>query len=594
MADALAWRGPDGTSVWVHEQAAIVHTLFRTTDESRQERQPVTGDGRFHLAGDVRLDSRADLITSLNRQGRQASAAIPDPELVMHAWLLWREACVDHVRGDFSFAVWDAIDRRLFAARDPFGVRPFYYAVTDDGLIWSNTLAAIRRHPSVTDDLDDEAIIDQLVFGHFERPASTAFAGIKRLPGGHALTWQGGRLDVRRYWAGLSAHAVRFAREADYVDRYRELFARSIEDRLRTPHVAVAMTGGLDSSSIAAVAARLFATQGIRDGVRAHTIVYDRLIPDREREFAGAVANHIGIPVTFTAADDRAVYDRLDDPSLLGPEPVDDPFRAMLTDFYRSIARQDRVLLMGLDGDTFLCETASDYLLGQLRRGRLGEYLRGVTGWMRTRRSLPPHRLRTTLRRLVGRRQQQAELDPPPWIAPAMRQRFDIAARWRAQLASIGRMAKGWPVRARVAMVLNSPIWRSMFDQHDAECLGAALEVRYPFADLELATFLFNIPAVPWCIDKRIAREAMRGWLPAQVLERSKAPLAGDTVRARLALGDPLPGTGEFHPHPRLARYVDAGLLQDARARKSAAASVYVETRPLMLNEWLWYHFSRS
>ena len=137
-------------------------------------------------------------------------------------------------------------------------------------------------------------------------------------------------------------------------------------------------------------------------------------------------------------------------------------------------------------------------------------------------------------------------------------------------------------------------LFRSMFDQHDAEALGAPIEARFPFADLEFADFMANIPAVPWCIDKYIARQAMGDRLPADILKRPKAPLAGDTVRARLDRGDRLPWTRAFRPHPRLGRYVDVGALSEICNREPPAINVAIDTRPLMLNEWLWYHFPRS
>ncbi len=594
MAGALAGRGPDASGSWTSDSAVLLHALFRTTDESSREQQPVAAGERFHLIGDVRLDARADLISALAGDGRAVSPELPDIELVMHAWVVWRDDCLRHLRGDFSFVVWDERDRRLFGARDHFGVRPFYFAALADRLVFGNMLAAIRRHPDVADDLDDEAMVDRLVFGQFENPASTAFAAIRRLPGGHTLIWQAGCTEVRRYWPGVTERPIRFRRPVDYVDRYHELLTRSVSDRLRTARVAVAMTGGLDSSSIAAIAARHYDTRGIPKAVHAHTIVYDRLMPDRERHFAGLVAQHIHVPIEFFTADDHALYARLDDPSLHGPEPEDDPFRAMLTAFYRGISARDRVLLMGLDGDTFLCEIASDYLLARLRRGELREYLRGAASYVRTRHSLPPHRLRSTLRRILGRGRRSLGTDVPAWVEPDMIRRYDLAARQAARAASMNRLVAGWPLRARASSVLASPIWASMFDQHDAEHLGAPLEVRFPFADVELAEFLMNIPAVPWCIDKYIARRALRGQLPPDVVVRPKAPLAGDPVRARRAAGDRLPWAKGFRLHPRLPRYVNAGVLQAMCARSPDALAVFVDSRPLMLNEWLWYHFPRS
>lgn len=593
MAAVLAWRGPDRTSVHADGPLALVHTLFRTTIDAVSDRQPFTLDDRLVLCGDIRLDARETLVASLQSAGTTASTASPDSELTLRAWLVWREDCVHHLRGDFAFVIWDPVDRRLFGARDPFGVRPFYYASRPDAFVFGNMLAALRRHPDVPSDLDDEAVAGSLVFEQLPHPASTAFQAIRRLPGGHALVWHANRLAIRRYWEGVPDRPIRYRQGDEYIGRYRELLTRAVADRLRTDRVAVAMTGGLDSSSIASTAADLLEHDGFGRAVRAHTIVYDRLIPDRERHFAGLVASHARIPIEFFAADDRAVYDRARDPGLHPPEPVDDPFRAMLTDFYRGIARDSRVMLMGLDADTFLCELASDYLLALLRRGQFTEYLRGCVSYVQTRGSLPPHRVRTTVRALAARRRGHA--DPlPVWIAADLAGRFDLKERWSQRPEVRQGVIDGWPRRPRAQSVMGSPIWPAMFDRHDAEHLGVPLEVRFPFADLALVEFLMNIPAVPWCIDKYIARRAVTDRLPLAVIARPKSPMAGDTVTARLNLGDRLPWSDRFTPHPRLARYVDVSRLTTLCAADAASLSSSGATRPLMLNEWLWYHLPQS
>ena len=593
MTAALAWRGLDATTEWTSGDAVFIHTQFNVNDTSAREDQPILIGDRFVVLGDVRLDRRHELVARLQAAGSAAIVCDSDTRLVEQAWLIWRHDCVQHLSGDFSFLVWDRAKRRLFAARDPFGVRPFYYAGLASGLVVGNMLAAVRAHAGVPANLDDGAILDGLVFRHFQDAASTAFAAIRRLPGGHTLTWQGERTEIHQYWAGFPERAIRYRRDDEYVERYRELLTRAVADRLPTGGVAVAMTGGLDSSSLAASAVAWRRSQGAAVDLEAHTIVYDHLIPDREREFAGAVANHLGIPIVFTAADDRRVYDRATDPAEQPPEPVDDPFRAMLTDFYRGVADRSRVLLMGLDGDTLLNEIASDYLIARLRRGEVAEYAKSAVAYVRTRGELPPHRVRATIRSLFGRDQTAAPA-LPVWIDPGMAKRFDLRARLESHPQSQSRPVKDWPLRVRATSVLGSPIWASMFNRHDAEHLGARVETRFPFTDVRLVDFLLNIPAVPWCIDKYITRRAMVNRLPPAVLARPKSPMAADTARARLDKGDRLPWCETFRPHPLLARYVNVGLLAERCRRGTAAIDPSVDTRALMLNEWLWYHRPRN
>ena len=133
-----------------------------------------------------------------------------------------------------------------------------------------------------------------------------------------------------------------------------------------------------------------------------------------------------------------------------------------------------------------------------------------------------------------------------------------------------------------------------MFDRHDAEYLGARLEARFPFADIRLVEYLLNIPAVPWCVDKYVARQAMAGRLPDPVLTRPKAVLAGDTVAARIGLGDRLPWTRTIHAHPCLDRYIDVPALVEICNRGWPDIDPSTDAQALMFNEWLWYHLPRS
>ena len=586
MALALTARGPDGSSVWLRGRAGLIHAAFRTTHDTDPEQQPLSADERWLLVADARLDARTDLSDALGRSGRPMPHSSPDAALILAAWQQWREDCVHHLTGDFSFAVLDLDTHALFAARDHFGVRPFYYAADRDRIVFANSQAALRAAPGVPVDLDERAVVDLLVFRYIDEPVATAFAAIRRLPPGSTLTWRAGDLKVTPYWTGTDERPIRFRRDADYIDGFLDVFRRAVVDRLRTTSVAVAMTGGLDSSSVAVTAAK-------RQPTHAHTIVYDSLIPDRERHFAGLVARHAGFPITFTAADDRRLFDRADDPDLQPPEPLSDPFRAMLTDYYRGIGHAHRVVLMGLDGDTLLGEIASDYLLANLRRGRLGAYLRGVTAYVRTRGQLPPHRLRSSLRAFTtsaARRDETA----PSWLAPDARLRWQIDDRLRERAAWRRGLQPGWPLRPRAVSVMGTAKWRAMFDRHDSEYLAAPVEARFPFADLRVVNFLLNIPAIPWCIDKHILRRAMRDALPAEVLARPKTPLAGDTVAARLAKGDRTPWTAGFEAHPLLASVVDVDALRAMFNRAPAAIDPEVDARALVLNDWLWYHRPRS
>jgi asparagine synthase (glutamine-hydrolysing) len=160
LTDFLAFRGPDAQETWTDRHVGLGHTALWTTFESERERQPSSLDGQVWITADARVDDRAGLIPQLESQGRTNLAEATDSELILHAYHAWGESCVEHLIGDFAFAIWDGRERHLFCARDHLGVKPFYYAQLGDSVIFSNTLDCIRQHPAVSDKLNEAAIGD--------------------------------------------------------------------------------------------------------------------------------------------------------------------------------------------------------------------------------------------------------------------------------------------------------------------------------------------------------------------------------------------------------------------------------------------------
>ena len=206
--DTVAWvaqatalsrpTAPDGDAVWVGDQCGLGHAFLRTSAVERAE--PVSLDRSTWLTADVRLDDRERLAARLRGRGRDATIALSDAELVLHAYAAWDDGCLDHLQGDFAFALWDGRRRRLLCARDQLGVVPLHYARVPDGLLVATAVDALLLHPAVSDELDEEAIADFLLLGHYSDFEATAFERIRRVPPAHVLTWQDGDVRVRRYW----------------------------------------------------------------------------------------------------------------------------------------------------------------------------------------------------------------------------------------------------------------------------------------------------------------------------------------------------------------------------------------------------------
>src|SRR5262249_36207165 len=160
------------------------------------------------------------------------------------------------------------------------GVKPFYYARVGQMVVFSNTLDCVRLHPAVSPALNDHAIADFLLFGANQQADTTSFRDVMRLPPAHSISWSPASTARRCYGTCRTAEPLSFKRASDYTERFTELLDAAVADRLRTGRVAVYMSGGLDSPTLAAVATGQLRRHPPTGTVHAMTSVYDRLIPD--------------------------------------------------------------------------------------------------------------------------------------------------------------------------------------------------------------------------------------------------------------------------------------------------------------------------
>jgi asparagine synthase (glutamine-hydrolysing) len=577
MTAFLAFRGPDAQVTWADGPVGLGHTLLRTTFESGHEQQPCSLDGQVWITADARVDDRENLVNKLQGKGREARLDRPDVELILHAYHAWGERCVEHLLGDFAFAIWDGRERRLFCARDHFGVKPFFYALVGDRLVFGNTLDCVRLHPAVSDRLNARAIGDFLLFGSNQDPVASVFADVRRLPPAHALTWPPEGTRLNRYWTLPTDGDIRFGRDVEYVEHLKEFLRLAVEDRLRTARVAIYMSGGLDSSAVASTARRL--TPG-GDGLdlRAYTIVFDELIPDEERHYTELVGRALGIPVSFFAADGYGLYERQDQVDLHFPEPRNEPLSlAFEEDLCRLITPHARVALTGQGGDPAFLGSAV-YAWNLLKNGRLGQ-LAGDVRRCLARGRLPKVGFRSRLRRWLGKTPTPAY---PSWLNKGFEAEAGLRARWQEVHAPV---QGAHPRRPEAYRCLLGPFWPNLFEAWDPGVTRCAFEARHPFFDVRLLTHLLAIPALPWCDNKELLRRTLTGAVPETIRLRPKTPLPEDPVRARLRREDCAWIDG-FEPGPELGRFVDRQRIPRV-AGETDAEKFTVNTRPYCLNNWL-------
>jgi asparagine synthase (glutamine-hydrolysing) len=494
--------------------------------------QPYTVDDNVWLMADARIDS---------------DGPGTDQGKILDAYEEFGENCVDHLIGDFAFVVWDKRARRLFCARDHFGVKPFYFARVGNSFVFSNALNTLRRDGRVSDALNEAAVGDYLAFGLNQDLTSTIFRDIQRLPAGHTLSLANGRITTRRYWTPTVKDEIRFRDPQSYVDRFNDLFSTAVRDRLRSDgvsaRVSISMSGGLDSTSLAVTARDLLPQTP--SAVHGYSNVYDKLIPDEEHHYSTLAAAAIGIPLHHNDCDKYELFAG----ELNQPEPfLISPLGGQFNDLLRLMAANAPVTLTGYDGDALMNE---------------------------------PTGVRHVWRRIRRIKEEPIDVEYPGWIDESFATRINLNDRVReAWIAP--NVDKRRPATLRA---LQTKVWAPLFEGYDANVTRLQLEVRHPFIDVRLVEYLLAIPAKPWCVNKHILRCAMKDRLPAAVLDRPKTPLAGDPA-LQLSRRGSVRWLDNFEVTPQLTRFVNLKVRRSL-AEEETPNALWARLRLFALNNWL-------
>src|SRR5579872_508488 len=585
LTNSLKPRGPDAQHVWSDGPIGLGHTLFITTEEAKNELQPFTlGDGTWIVA-DARIDARRELLEQFRIQGQSPAVGASDAELILRSYRAWGEDCVEHLLGDFAFGIWDSARKSLFCARDQMGVRPFYYAQVGSFVVFSSALDCIRQCPSVSDRLNDLAIADFLIFGHNQNPATTSFADIQRLPAAHCLTWSRDGVRTKRYWTMPVDEPIFYKRKDDYCDRFKELLQEAVGDRLRTSRVGVFMSGGLDSTSLAATADRVSRERYASFDLFAITDIDD--IKPEEGHYAEMVAKHLGIPIYFDKWDDKPVNAQWEQTPFRTAEPCVSPWDVLSNRAYwREAGKRSRVFFWGEGPDNALLLEWRPYLSYLREKRRYGRILSAVSSTLFSQSSLPFWG--RISRRLSQVRRGDAETADsfPGWLNAGFESRLDLRSRWQERRRA--EVTSTHPWRPQGYASLHIPLWTMLFEGADSGEAGTHFELRHPFVDLRMLRYLLAVPALPWCRSKYLLRRAMRGTLPNPVLRRRKKGLSGQLVSNRWASF----GTQPFLQTPGISHYVDPGKIPNIAVDDQWVFGGHLRVRSL--NHWLRYSQTES
>ena len=260
MAERIAHRGLDGTRILNQGSLAVGYLHMNVTPESFYEVQPLTEGEELVLVADARIDNRLELIQLLGIDSVAKDQIVPDSRLILAAFKHWGVACVDHLIGDFAFAIYDSATQSFFCGRDHSGVRPFFYHyVPGQYFIFSSEIKALWAFDKIPKAINGSRAANYLCHWgqHTIYQHNTFFEGINSLPPAHSLVANRQQLKEEMYWK-VDPERYQFKSEEDYLAAFKEIFVEAVRCRIRTPFpVSSFLSGGLDSSSVAAVASTM-------------------------------------------------------------------------------------------------------------------------------------------------------------------------------------------------------------------------------------------------------------------------------------------------------------------------------------------------
>ncbi|NIG55369.1 asparagine synthetase B [Chitinophaga sp. Cy-1792] len=494
-ASAFTATCNDYSGAWCSERAGLRFGWLKTTADTENEYLPFTLDGNLRIIGDVRLDNRAALIQQLALHGATVSTSTPDAYLVLHAFQLWGEDCLQHISGDFAFAIWNEQTEYLFAARDHFGLIPFYYTQFDEKFLFTNFYLSLKYIPQLVSELDDNVLNDYLVKGVNRSFDQTIYKKIKKLPPAHQLSYNKGSVSIRRYWEVPAAfEPIRYASASEYTSQFFELFQQSVKDRTRTDKVACTLSGGMDSSAITATAKKILAEKyGDNHTLIAYNISYQQLVTENEGFFSKLTATHLNIPVRHYIGDDFISNIAAPLTSWL-PEPAGVPDATAESSIISDAEGFSRVLLNGFGGDP---------MFGSQQHFKRTHFLSRL--------------LKIYTSSLLKIRKKAKDL--------IIKDKKAALPAWYEE--DLHNYKENSVCPHSIVAMLENPYWAWVFESSHPGFTGNKIKIRQPFFSLDLFLYVAAVPQ-DLLYKKTLLRMAMIPLLPEAVVQRPKTPLFGN------------------------------------------------------------------
>ncbi|RKQ35658.1 asparagine synthase (glutamine-hydrolyzing) [Oceanobacillus halophilus] len=510
MTNTLAHRGPDDTGLWLDRHVGFGHKRLSVVDleGGRQPMKKEKNGVSYTIIYNGELYNTEELRKDLVQKGYTFTTT-SDTEVLLTAYMEWKENCVKYLNGIYAFGVWDEEKEQLFMSRDRMGVKPLFYHEVPGRFIFGSELKAILAHLNVHAEVDRSGLSEIFGLGPSRTPGHGLFKGIKELRAGHSLTFsKHNGLKVWRYWNMESKeHPDNLE---DTAEKVKELFVDAVERQLVADvPVSTFLSGGVDSSAITAIAANYFERQG-KEALATFSIDYEdndkhfkssKFQPSNDRPFIEKMVKHFGTEHHDEVISGFDLADLLKETVILRDQPGQADIDSSLLWLCHRIKNHTTVSLSG---------ECADEIFGGYPWFHDPTAAEGGFPWMKSLDS-------------------RIDLLHPEW-----QKKLDLKTyvydRYKETIAETPKLdgESENDSRRRELFYLNMHWFMAqLLDRKDRMSMGASLEVRVPFADHKLVEYVWNIPWEMKTLEGRekgILRKALEGILPNEILYRKKSP----------------------------------------------------------------------
>jgi asparagine synthase (glutamine-hydrolysing) len=490
MAQSLAHRGPDGEATWINptKNAGFAHRRLSVIDTSEQAAQPMHFLNRYTIVYNGEIYNYLELKQILCSRGYSFTTR-SDTEVILAAFHEYKTGCLERFNGMYAFAIWDDHEKKLFCARDRFGEKPFYYLHAGDTFYFASELKSLYA-AGIKKVQNNSLLLRFLLLGYTRDPGDTSAvfdANIKSLPASHYMEYSLSLREIRikKYW-DLS-RTVFSTNENTSVEKFTELFSRSVKRRLRSDvTVGTSLSGGLDSSSIAAVIGRLQIHE-----LKTFTAAFEGF-QKNEAHIARKIANNFGFKNFQVFPDQEGFAAEFIKLLHMHEEPITSASVYAQYKVFELAAKENvTVLLDGQGAD----ETIAGY----------DKYL----SWKL--KAIFPAKTATILKR-----REQTIIRNNAYVNAEFINAFGTPHVYKPEVRDLNDLlyfdcfCSGLEELLRYA---------------DRNSMAHGREIRLPFLDHELVSFVFSLPSsykIRHGYTKWILRKAMKGILPDEITKNKR------------------------------------------------------------------------